>query len=446
MMGSESGDSILQEDIEFYGSVQHYTNNRADLTSADPGFYPYGIPVVKRNDIRNMAYMDTASTEVYLSQNVVRGDPDTAIDSESLLTVSLPYDDECDTDYEHSGGESSLSSRYALQGQEKEDESRSTDTQQKPFSINMELAIYMLIFVITNSAQPLLIFLLRQKGGTPNGTYTFLIPTYMAMICVGYYPTTKSIWEESWSYPLMLSGLDIVHQVVEKAGLVACGPSIYTIASSTNTMFLALLSSVVLRKRISGMTWASISLISGAIAISGLTQIEEITTTQIVGFFLVVIAALVNAFNSIISEDLLRKKKIEGPNLVCMMGMISLTIFFVWSLIFTIPQRHMLFDSKSAMNPFDLSSVLSILFVLFISNFFRSSVYYYIVKEAGSVCCGVLKAVRIIIVVAGSHALFSYADKSQVMTTGKVISSIVCSLGVIMYSVEHASIPKPKDA
>ncbi|CDR97349.1 hypothetical protein, conserved [Babesia bigemina] len=445
-MGSVSGDSILQEDIEFYDSIQRYTNNQVDITSEDSGFYPYDIRIVKRHDIRNMAYMDTASTEVYVSQNVVRGDPNSAIDADRLMTVSLPYDDECDTDYENSGSESTLASQYAQQGQENDDENRSTGTQQKAFSINMELAIYMLVFVITNSAQPLLICLLRQKGGTPNGTYTFLIPTYMAMICVGYYPTTKSIWEESWSYPLMLSGLDIVHQVVEKAGLVACGPSIYTIASSTNTMFLALLSSVVLRKRISGMTWASISLISGAIAISGLTQIEEITTTQILGFLLVVAAALVNAFNSIISEDLLRKKKIEGPNLVCMMGMISLAIFFVWSLIFTIPQRHMLFSSKNAINPFDLSSVLSILFALFISNFFRSSVYYYIVKEAGSVCCGVLKAVRIIIVVAGSHALFSYADKSQAMTTGKFISSLVCSLGVIMYSVEHASIQKPKDA
>ncbi|ORM39988.1 uncharacterized protein BXIN_1409 [Babesia sp. Xinjiang] len=215
--------------------------------------------------------------------------------------------------------------------------------------------------------------------------------------------------------------------------------------TSTNTMFLALLSRVVLQKKISLLTWLSISLISGSIAVSGMSHMDDITATQLIGFVLVVVAALVNAFNSIISEDILRKKRIEGPNLVSMMGMISLTIFCVWSLVFTLPQRHVLFDAQSKINPFDLSAVLTILFVLFISNFFRSSVYYYIIKEAGSICCGVLKAIRIIIVVAGSHALFSYTDKSQTMTLSKLISSVICSVGVVMYSIENAGIQKTKE-
>ncbi|KAK1932900.1 hypothetical protein X943_001309 [Babesia divergens] len=390
--------------------------------------------------------MDTVSTEAYIPHTVIRNGEAGSMERERLMTVSLPYDDECDTDYERSNSDSSLEIVELHDGKGGEDEEWSLIGRLKSITWKVDFLAYILIFIITNSAQPLLICLLRQKGGTPNGTYTFLIPTYLAMICVGYYPTKKSIWEESWYYPIMLSALDIVHQVIEKAGLVCCGASIYSIASSTNTMFIALFSSAILKKQISRCTWFSIFLISGSIALSGISQMDHITVTHIVGFVLVVIAAMVNALNSIISEDLLRKKKIEGPNLVSMMGMISLGIFAAWSLVFTIPQRHTLFDPNSKINPFDLSAVVMVLAMLFVSNFCRSSVYYYIIKEAGSVCCGVLKAVRIVIVVIGSHALFSYADKTQTITTSKLISSIICSLGVLMYSLEHSSSQKPKEA
>lgn len=313
-------------------------------------------------------------------------------------------------------------------------------------NIDLKLALFMLVFVITNSAQPLLICLLRDHGGTPNGTYTFLIPTYVAMICVGLYPTKKSIFEENWKYPMMLSTLDIVHQVIEKAGLIYCGPSIYSIASSTNTMFLAMFAKCILEKEITSTTWFSISLISGSLAITGIGHFEQISRIHVLGFILVVIAALVNALNSTIGEDILKREEIEGPNLVCMMGMISFAIFLIWSCLWTIPQRHTLFSTGDDVNPFDLMKVLNILGILFISNFGRSSVYYYIMKNSGSVSCGVLKAIRIIIVVVGGHVLFSYTDKSQTITLTKVISSVICSTGVILYSLEKSGWKAEKDA
>ncbi|AFZ81649.1 hypothetical protein BEWA_010660 [Theileria equi strain WA] len=304
--------------------------------------------------------------------------------------------------------------------------------------IDPKLAFFMLIFVITNSAQPLLICLLRQHGGTPNGTYTFLIPTYVAMICVGIYPTKKSIFEENWRYPIMLSTLDIIHQVIEKAGLIYCGPSIYSIASSTNTMFLAMFAKLILNKEITRTTWLSISLISGSLAVTGIGHFEQITYFHISGFFLVVMAALVNALNSTIGEDLLKREEIEGPNLVCMMGIVSFSAFFVWSCLWTIPQRRKLFPTEGELNPFDIMKVLNILGVLFISNFGRSSVYYYIMKNSGSVSCGVLKAIRIIIVVIGGHVMFSCTDKTQTITMAKVLASVICSTGVIIYSLEKS--------
>ncbi|GFE53491.1 transporter permease [Babesia ovis] len=428
------------EDNDYYTAAERYyiqqnqTTNIVNLCE---------LPLVKRYGKQNLYSMETASTEAYTSQLVVRDNVATPVGSDRLMTVSLPYDGECDTDYENSGSES-VQGKVCMVSDGDDDEKNIYKRINTYFPINLHLALYMVIFVITNSAQPLLICLLRQKGGAPNGTYTFLIPTYLAMICVGSYPTKKSIWEESWKYPFMLSGLDIVHQVIEKAGLIWCGPSIYTIASSTNTMFLAMLSRVVLKKRITLLTWLSITLISGSIAVSGMSHIHEIKALQLIGFVLVVTAALVNAYNSILSEDILRQKKIEGPNLVSMMGIISLTIFTVWSLVYTLPQRQKLFDVNSKLNPFDLSSVVTILLMLFVSNFFRSSVYYYIIKEAGSVCCGVLKAIRIVIVVAGSHILFSYTDKSQTMTLSKLISSVICSAGVLLYSIENSGIKKPK--
>ncbi|ORM39976.1 uncharacterized protein BXIN_1410 [Babesia sp. Xinjiang] len=189
-MGSEQNTSRYREDIDFYQAVERYSNRDTHKDT----LYLCDIPVVKRNNIHDMRSIETASTEAYVSQLVVRSDAMGSVDPDRLMTVSLPYDRDCDTDYENSGSEDALGKQEVQQGQGNDEDKNFTKGGYKLFSMNFELAIYMVIFVITNSAQPLLICLLRQKGGAPNGTYTFLIPTYLAMICVGSYPTKKSVW------------------------------------------------------------------------------------------------------------------------------------------------------------------------------------------------------------------------------------------------------------
>lgn len=444
-MDARYHDIYSEGGVAYYRTIENFVKGRSEDEQEEVHISGFRLPIVNRRDFHTMRSMKTTSTEVYVPQTVVRNNEE-FMETTRLMTVSLPHDDECDTDYENASTASVLELTETYRACQDESEESSLYKIMAYLRRRMYFLVYILIFIVTNSVQPLLICLLRQKGGTPNGTYTFLIPTYLAMICVGYYPTEKSIWEESWYYPMILSVLDVLHQVIEKAGLVYCGASIYSIASSTNTMFLALLSGIILKKKISRITWLSISLISGSIAMSGLSQMDHITTTHVVGFVLVVIAALINALNSIISEEILRKNEIEGPNLVSMMGILSLSMFTVWSLIFTIPQRKVLFDPNSAINPFDKSAVITLLLILFGSNFCRSSVYYCIIKEAGSVSCGVLKAVRIVIVVIGSHLLFSHADKSQAITTSKLTASVVCSMGVLLYSLEHSGLKKTKEA
>ncbi|KAK1445104.1 hypothetical protein BgAZ_110100 [Babesia gibsoni] len=436
-MGSSVHEHITPDDYAYAKEIEEPLKVKSDKHK-DADFDNIPLSVVRRNTPRNMKSTDTADTEAYEPPMVLRDGGNEFMETARLMTVSLPHDAECDTDYEHSSCESVLEISEAYIGQDDDEDDWTFVKFLKHLRSKIEFFAYVLIFIITNSAQPLLICVLRGKGGTPNGTYTFLIPTYLAMICVGYYPTKKSIWEESWYYPTLLAVLDVLHQVIEKAGLIYCGASIYSIASSTNTMFLALLSNVVLKRKISLMAWLSISLISGSIAMNGMSQMDHITAMHVLGFFLVVIAAMINAFSSVISEYLLKRNEIEGPNLVSMMGMVSLSIFCAWSLVFTIPQRHVLFDSESEINPFDLPAVLSLLMILFVTNFFRSSVYYHIIKEAGSVSCGVLKAVRIVVVVIGSHLLFSCVDKTQAITASKLFSSFICSLGVILYSLERS--------
>ncbi|BAM41743.1 uncharacterized protein TOT_040000125 [Theileria orientalis strain Shintoku] len=306
------------------------------------------------------------------------------------------------------------------------------------YEFSLKLCFYMIIFVLTNTAQPLLIVLLKKNGGTPKGTYTFLLPTYLAMVCVGFYPTKKTIFQENWKYPILLSLLDLLHQVIEKAGLIYCGPSIYSIASSTNTLFLALFSKVVLKQTVTSLTWLSVSLISFSLAMSGFVQIDYIDSQHILGFMLVTLASLVSALNSIIGESLLKQEKIEGPNLVCMMGLTSLSVFSAWSVLWTFPKRRKLFATDADLNPFDLKNVVSILLALLLSNFGRSSVYYYIIKNCGSVCCGVLKALRIFLIILMDHYLFNFIDGGQKLSLGKFIAALICTVGVISYSIDRS--------
>ncbi|GIX61360.1 transporter/permease protein, putative [Babesia caballi] len=215
-MGSAPNAAYLEEDTDSYRHLQppvHYLLDR----KLEVDFYGRCEPLVKRHALYDIASMETASTEGHVSQDVVRGDTFMSVDGERLLTVSLPCDEECDTDYENSGSDSTLNRVDTQQGEGNEDAERSLISRIKSVSVNMELVLYMVVFVITNSAQPLLICMLRNKGGAPNGTYTFLIPTYLAMICVGCYPTKKSI---CWAH--ILRSVDVHYRSEHEHHVSGC--------------------------------------------------------------------------------------------------------------------------------------------------------------------------------------------------------------------------------
>lgn len=107
------------------------------------------------------------------------------------------------------------------------------------------------------------------------------------------YGKVKALFrKENWIYPGVLAGIDFLHQLIEKAGLLYCGPCLYTVASSSNTLFLALFTSIYLNVKITRNTAISLTIISIAVSFSGSGKLCEINSTHLIGFTLVIIASI----------------------------------------------------------------------------------------------------------------------------------------------------------
>ncbi|PHJ24966.1 transporter permease protein [Cystoisospora suis] len=250
-----------------------------------------------------------------------------------------------------------------------------------------------LALVLVNAGQPLLVDFLRYHGAAEPSTLLYILPTYYGMVVVGLASKTrKSMWRENWSRAFSVCLCDLLHQIAEKAGLVFAGSAAYTITASWSTVWTALLSLLILHKRLAGYQWLGILLICIGFSLKAMQVNFSETNHEAIGVLLTLIASVLHGLSFVLNEMFLTgDARMEGPNLVGMCGLISSSFLTVWMLIWTIPQWE-----TRVLQPVEATngSIPAIIFgyvALLLLAILRSATLWYLLQHVGAVSAGVLK-------------------------------------------------------
>ncbi|CDI78854.1 hypothetical protein, conserved [Eimeria acervulina] len=307
------------------------------------------------------------------------------------------------------------------------------------------------LVVAVGTAQPLLADLSRYHGAADPTACLFVLPVFGAMLLVGCFTCKdkRRLSLRHWRRASFLCLADLAHQILEKAGLVYAGGVLYLMAASLSLVWVALLSLLLLGRRLSPLQWLGLlGVVAGfclrvaelegtadavgphvaqelfGVALVTVAQILPVRGPPDGGCLLSVASArivscllflsLQHGLAFVLSEKYMKDTKdgIEGPELVFMCGRQFLKAFLcLFCLLLMSPEQ-----------------IFGACYMgLFVCSLIRSGVLWVILKHLGSVSAGVLKAVLGALVYAYGSSVTSkmmqQQQQQQATAGGKDLSS-----------------------
>lgn len=293
------------------------------------------------------------------------------------------------------------------------------------------------LFLIAYCIQPLLVDVVKYNGGAHSSTFLFLIPHYYSMVLVGLLPTDKKLTKCNWRKGMLVSLLDLLNQVLKKAGLVFAGASVYIIIDSSSMVWTAVWSRILLRRHLHYLQWIGITLVSIGVGLKALQVDVGFHNDEFVGIILISMASILMGLTFVLNEKFMvdGKDSIEGPHLVCMMGVFCSIAITIWTFVWTVPQFNTLVTQNIIKNQGSEATVLVSLLLLLLCGFIQSSTLWYLMKHLGAVTTGILKGLKVALVFLLSHIIFCHMHPSQCLNFYTGASAIICVLGVGLYSI-----------
>eukprot|EP01071_Lankesteria_metandrocarpae_P005870 Lankesteria_metandrocarpae@DN4151_c1_g1_i2.p1 len=311
-------------------------------------------------------------------------------------------------------------------------------------AVVLKWAAFVIVFLTAYCAQPLLVDVIKMNGGAHSTTFLILLPHYGSMMLVGLFPKQVPLSECDWKTAMMLSGIDIVNQLMKKLGLVFAGAAVYIIIDSSSIVWTAVWSVILLKRRLSLLQWSAIGLIFVGVALKAFTLEINIQNEEFLGVVFISLAAMSMGLNFVLCEHFMLRqtKPIPGPNLVCMMGTCCSAVLALWTIGWTIPRFDALIVQRIHSVGGSPNTVILAFMLLIVTGVIHSSSFWYIIKRMGAVSSGVLKGLKVALVFVMSHYFFCETRPSQCLTPLSTASAVVCVSGVMMYSVVTAVLHK----
>eukprot|EP00922_Rhytidocystis_sp_ex-Travisia-forbesii_P045317 GHVS01067621.1.p1 GENE.GHVS01067621.1~~GHVS01067621.1.p1 ORF type:complete len:413 (+),score=39.48 GHVS01067621.1:122-1240(+) len=264
------------------------------------------------------------------------------------------------------------------------------------------------------------------------------------MVLVGLLPKDRPLLQCTWSdwkKGLLLSSLDVVNQLLKKAGLVFAGAGVYIIVESSSMVWTVLWSKLLLQKKLNFGQWISILLVTAGIALRACQLTFHIENEEFVGVILILASSILMGLTFVLFEMFVNHptEAVPGPTLVFMMGITCALVMTGWQIVWTVPRFDELVMQtihKKRGNPW---YVLMCYIFLLVSGWIHSATLWYLLKVMGAVSSGVLKGLKVAGVFVLSHVLFCEIQPSQCLNIWSGASATICTLGVIVYSIVTAS-------
>jgi len=307
------------------------------------------------------------------------------------------------------------------------------------------LHLLLVLFVSSGVMQPLLISTLGYNGAYDKSTLLFLLPNYVGMSLAGL--LKRDVFGKGTFRKrklAILCSVDVVSQGLCQYGLAVAGSSLYIVIYSSTTIWIALLSRIVIRRKLSSGQWIGCCIVVAGLAITGgnlASQLSDRSNAEIaLGAGMILFGSVSHAYTWVLVELLLGESDPVPPEAVStVMGVAGVGTFCAWQLICTLPRADQLvFDVIRAHGGHNDVIALSYL-LLTLASLVHAVTFYHLVGRMGAVTAGVLKGCQAVAVFIGSHFFFCEAQESQCFSVFKAWSLVLVLLGTATYALSRGS-------
>lgn len=290
---------------------------------------------------------------------------------------------------------------------------------------------WMLVFILTGIATPLLVTQARYDQQLPWFSMWPLYPLYLGNLLAGL--GSGPLRTAHWRRGGILFALDLGGQSLTTIGLLVLGPPLYSILYKSVTVFTGLLAVVVLPadSHPTRTQWGAVLLITVGLLVAGRSEDDETALSAdsaLLGSAAMLGGCVFFAGGAVASETICAADGdgdcLAPPQAAWVVGVLGISSCALWGLLVSHPVW--------AVNGGVAFALL--LCGLVLTNAGHQLSWFTLVGRVGACATAVLKALQSVSLFVFAAAAFCSRDGAECMTFEKALSFIIVSVGVLVYS------------
>lgn len=221
------------------------------------------------------------------------------------------------------------------------------------------------------------------------------------------------------------------------------GSSIFAVVYASVTIWSALLSRLLLQRRLNRRQWLSILGVFCGLALTGLDA-KSLGSEVFAGSLMIAAGTILHATCHTLSELIsVRGYRIPAHLNACLQGLTGCMVVGTWQLFFTTSHWQRIAGPVEEAGS-SWAFCLTLLTALALSNFVHAGSFFHLLTKVGVVSTGVAKALQGVLVFVLSHLFYCQHDESQCFSPVKGVSLLVVISGVLVYVASSASSKGPE--
>ena len=291
------------------------------------------------------------------------------------------------------------------------------------------------IYVLSGVTQPLVMSLIKDAGIADPRAQLYMFFYYLGpasvVLSVKIWPSPTHIVRTS-----LIATIELAAQTMDYTGSTLAGPTIFAIIYSSVTVWTAMFSFLLLKRRLSKFQWLGVFVVVAGLGITGL-QSSSLGHDVIHGSILVFIGSCMRALTFVMSEGVMYNDHVSVQANCAIQGLVCCMVVAMWQLLYT--KNHidqvLLIPLHEAQTTWIKAGILLATFGM--SNGLHALCFFFTLRHfpGGSTSAGVMKGLQAVLVFAATSIVYCgrLGGPEMCFSSLKLISLIVVVTGVVLF-------------
>jgi len=249
----------------------------------------------------------------------------------------------------------------------------------------------------------------------------------------------------AWLTPLrcliLLTVSDFFGMFYSCVGLQKAGSGLYQVIYSSVVCWAAMLSRIILHKKLSRGEWVGILVVSLGLCSSALGQVRGPKVSQfrlhelVLGIVFTLLGSFFHSLCYVLGETAGKLPDPPSPKKICsFVGTANSVLLVFYFAAYTIPKWDELVAQKVQAVGGHQSDIIFGLLVIWISQLLHSITYFQLLSSSGAVSTGLMQSIRATLVFGLSSFLYCGRQASQCYTVSRGIATLLVAVGITYYT------------